>query len=36
MKQTNSNLITLLRNHTNQKLFNDAKYDGECDPLLKK
>ena len=27
MKQTNWNLISLLPNHTNQKLFNEAEYD---------
>ena len=34
MKQTNWNLIFLLPNHTNQKLFNEAEYDGEYDPSL--
>ena len=28
-KQTNWNLIVLLPNHTNKKLFNEAEYDGE-------
>ena len=36
MKQTNCNFIFLLRNHTNQKLFNEAEYDGEYDPSLNK
>ena len=36
MKQTNWNLISLLQNHTNQKLFNEAEYDGEYDPSLNK
>ena len=36
MKQTNCNIISLLSNHTNQKLFNEAEYDGEYDPLLYK
>ena len=31
MKETNWNLIFLLSNHNNQKLFNEAKYDGEYD-----
>ena len=31
MKQTNWNLISLLSNHSNQKLFNEAEYDGEYD-----
>ena len=34
MKQTNWNFISLLPNHTYQKLFNEAEYDGEYDPLL--
>ena len=33
MKQTNSNLIYLLPNHSNQKLYNKAEYDGEYDPF---
>ena len=32
MKQTNWNLISLLRNQTDKKLFNEAQYDGEYDP----
>ena len=36
MKQTNWNLISLLPNHTNQKLCNEAEYDGEYDPSLNK
>ena len=36
MKQTNWNIILLLPNHTNQKLFNEAEYDGEYDPSLNK
>ena len=36
MKQTNWNIISLLPNHTNQKLFNEAEYDGEYDFLLNK
>ena len=36
MKQTNLNLVSLLPNHTNQKLFNEAKYNGKYDPLLNK
>ena len=36
MKQTNLNMITLLLNHTNQKLFNEAEYDGEYDFSLNK
>ena len=34
MKHTNWNLISLLPNHTNQKLFNVAEYDGKYDPSL--
>ena len=36
IKQTNWNLISLLRNHTDQKLFNEAEYDKEYDFLLNK
>ena len=36
MKQTNWNLLALLQNHTDQKLFNEAEYDGEYDPSLDK
>ena len=36
MKQTNWNLVSLLPDHTNQKLFIEAEYDGEYDPSLNK
>ena len=34
MKQTNWNIISLLPNHTNQQLFNEAEYNRKYDPLL--
>ena len=34
MKQTNWNLISLLPNHTNQILYNEAEYYAEYDTLL--
>ena len=36
MKQTNWNLNSLLQNNTNQKLFNEAEYDGEYNPSFNK
>ena len=36
MKQSNWNIISLLPNHTNQTLFNEAEYDGEYDSSLNK
>ena len=36
IKQTNWNIISLLPNHINHKLFNEAEYDGEYDPSLNK